>query len=635
MHRQSVSDTEQSTIKSSDQLTSTKHNKTVSLRNSEVADFKLKVSTARKHEEAAIVVRSGKASMDGDSEIDVVSNDRQPLLETHPAPPPPPFNPMANHSGPLGTANVLGSSVVPDLMKVYESMTQSSAAPCPDEVGTTSDSQYSSRHDASEAYQYPPPDHAPQQPHQQSYYASVPQSQTYFSAPPGSFEGPEPPVVPPVPDYPPYVPSVPEYSTRRNDGTPLISSLTHGIPDVSESDEQPNIGRSLRKRSLEKESPVPEKNSSKVRKKGHNTDGRWSKRFTWPDDLHRDFVSAIFDVGLKHSSPSSILEHMPKSDQVTSERIKSHLQKYRVHRNRSKKEFMTSYDASLSKFNAGGGADKSKPLSDAEVAAHLSHSTNTTDADSDVDERKEPVVDVQKESPKPKDTSSKLILPQLSDDEKKSPLGTSLGYLMGLFFSLRQQLMAQRAAHSAAGDEGKFAGQHVGDETQLGDVFSHFSGGMPESYPQVAAPEWQPPTPRDGQVYQHEAASDSKTTISTRTNFERSMLMKQEMESQRAFQSKIRDLKQREVNKFILHELPSDAEHDGKALDDDFTPNPVGKRTDDKGQGAGEIAEGGEIAEAGDSGEKGRLRGLSVGASDDFWNTDVVDEQLFEFLMNP
>jgi hypothetical protein len=57
---------------------------------------------------------------------------------------------------------------------------------------------------------------------------------------------------------------------------------------------------------------------------------------------------------------------------------------------------------------------------------------------------------------------------------------------MGLFFSLRQQLMAQRAAHSAEGDEGKFTGQHVGDETELGDVFSHFSGGMPESLASIS-----------------------------------------------------------------------------------------------------------------------------------------------------
>ena len=79
--------------------------------------------------------------MDSDSETDVVSIDRQPRSETQPAPPPPPSNPMANHTGPLGTAKVLGSSVVPDLMKVYESMTQSSAALCQDEVGTTADSQ--------------------------------------------------------------------------------------------------------------------------------------------------------------------------------------------------------------------------------------------------------------------------------------------------------------------------------------------------------------------------------------------------------------------------------------------------------------------------------------------------------------
>ena len=57
---------------------------------------------------------------------------------------------------------------------------------------------------------------------------------------------------------------------------------------------------------------------------------------------------------------------------------------------------------------------------------------------------------------------------------------------MRLLFSLRQQLMAQRAAHSAAGDEGKFTGQHVGDEIQLGDVFSHISGGMPESLASIS-----------------------------------------------------------------------------------------------------------------------------------------------------
>lgn len=643
MHPKSISDSEQSTIESSDQLASTKREQaSVSSLTSEDGDFQHTVSTSIRYGRAAIFAGSGDSgeaimNSTGESHLPVVSNDGQSHSETHPAPQPPPFNPMLPHSGQPGSVTALGTSVVPDLMKVYESMTQGSSPQDPNGIDTTADSQHQRQNESYEAFQHPSSNHASQQEQQQQgYYVSVPQPQSYFAAPPGSYEGPEPPVVPPVPDYPPAAQSVPDYSTRT-DGAPLTSTSTHGIPDVAQSIGSSSSSRSLRKRALEKDSPSLEKNTSKVRKKGQNSDGRWSKRFTWPDDLHRDFVSAIFDVGLKHSSPSSILEHMPKNEQITSERIKSHLQKYRVHRNKSKKEFMTSYDASLSKFHAGGGADRSKPLADGEVAAHLSHST-ITDADSEIDERKDERPDVAKEPPKPKDTSSKLILPQLSDDEKKSPLGTSLGYLMGLFFSLRQQLMAQRALKSDGG--GNPEAQPVEDESQVGDIYSHFAAGsgVQESYAQHAPAEWHPPAARDGQIYHHDPNSDSKATPSTRTNFEQSILMKQEMQNQRAFQSKIRGLKQREVNKFVNHESPTDGEHDGKVLDDDLTPNPVGRTMGDKDnslEDASRMQGAGETAEAGDLGEKGRFRGLSLGASDDFWNTDVVDENLFEFLMNP
>lgn len=643
MHRKSSSDSEQSTIESSDQLAATKHEQaSFSLLTREDVDFQHTLSTSGKHERAAIFVGSddsGEAVMNSSGESHQGSNDGQPHSETHPAPQPPPFNPILPHNGQPGSVSALGTSVVPDLMKVYESMTQGSAPPDPNGIDTTSDSQHQRQGESFEAFQHPSSSHASQQEQQQGYYVSVPQPQSYYAAPPGSYEGPEPPMVPPIPDYPPVDQAVPDYHART-DGAPLASTSTSGIPDVAQSIGSSNSSRSLRKRSLDKDSSSVEKNTSKVRKKGQNSDGRWSKRFTWPDDLHRDFVSAIFDVGLKHSSPSSILEHMPKNEQITSERIKSHLQKYRVHRNKSKKEFMSSYDASLSKFNAGGGADRSKPLADGEVAAHLSHST-ITDADSEIDERKDDRVEVAKEPPKPKDTSSKLILPQLSEEEKKSPLGTSLGYLMGLFFSLRQQLMAQRELNTDAGNGGNAEAQPVEGESQVGDIFSHFAvgSGVQESYAQHAPSEWQPPVARDGQMYHHDPTSESKAAPSTRTNFEQSMLMKQEMENQRAFQSKIRCLKQREVNKFVTHELPTDGEHDVKLLDDDLTPNPVGRTMDDKDasleDAASRMQGAGETAEAGDLGEKGRFRGLSMGASDDFWNTDVVDENLFEFLMNP
>ena len=354
MHRKSLSDSERSTIESSDQLGSTKHEQgSVSSLTSEDVEFQQTVSTASGREgRAAIFVGSGdsgKAIMNGNGESHLVSNDGQSHSETHPAPQPPPFNPMLPHSGQPGSVTVLGTSVVPDLMKVYESMTQGSAPQDPNGIDTTADPQHQRQNESYEAFQHPTSNHVSQQEQHQGYYVTVPQSQNYYAAPPGSYEGPEPPVIPPVPDYPPAAQSVPDYPTRT-DGAPLTSTSAHGIPDVAQSIGSSSSSRSLRKRSLEKDSPSVEKNISKVRKKGQNSDGRWSKRFTWPDDLHRDFVSAIFDVGLKHSSPSSILEHMPKNEQITSERIKSHLQKYRVHRNKSKKEFMSSYDASLSKF---------------------------------------------------------------------------------------------------------------------------------------------------------------------------------------------------------------------------------------------------------------------------------------------
>ena len=39
-------------------------------------------------------------------------------------------------------------------------------------------------------------------------------------------------------------------------------------------------------------------------------DARWRKRYTWSPEAHRAFVSAVFDVGTKSSTPSAILGFM-------------------------------------------------------------------------------------------------------------------------------------------------------------------------------------------------------------------------------------------------------------------------------------------------------------------------------------
>jgi hypothetical protein len=81
----------------------------------------------------------------------------------------------------------------------------------------------------------------------------------------------------------------------------------------------------------------------------------------WTQETHRCLVDAIYEVGISHASPSVIMEHMTfptitttegengaerrfDSRTVTSERLKSHLQKYRKNRDKSKVEFQAEYD---------------------------------------------------------------------------------------------------------------------------------------------------------------------------------------------------------------------------------------------------------------------------------------------------
>ena len=63
------------------------------------------------------------------------------------------------------------------------------------------------------------------------------------------------------------------------------------------------------------------------------------KRFVWPDTLHRDFVGAVLDVGLRGATPALVLEsfHLSAnlsdgSRRLTSEQVRAQLQKYEVFR---------------------------------------------------------------------------------------------------------------------------------------------------------------------------------------------------------------------------------------------------------------------------------------------------------------
>lgn len=70
---------------------------------------------------------------------------------------------------------------------------------------------------------------------------------------------------------------------------------------------------------------------------GHN-----KRRFLWTEDLHRTFIASIFDLGLQGATPKALFEQMRASApaEMTSDHIKSHLQKFRNNSRDSRDRFM-------------------------------------------------------------------------------------------------------------------------------------------------------------------------------------------------------------------------------------------------------------------------------------------------------
>ncbi|RQM12728.1 hypothetical protein DD237_006115 [Peronospora effusa] len=149
----------------------------------------------------------------------------------------------------------------------------------------------------------------------------------------------------------------------------------------------------------------------------HRKYERKTKRFIWPNDLHRLFVAAIFDVGLKNASPKALLavrlfyfclrrmktqlmEAAGPNSGLTTEHLKSHLQKYRLNYERSRMEFLEYYDRS-SKRNlkrrrrqaqdraSGAGSDANTmfvfPISNSKRQKGRGSDSDSDDSDSDTE----------------------------------------------------------------------------------------------------------------------------------------------------------------------------------------------------------------------------------------------------------
>ena len=246
----------------------------------------------------------------------------------------------------------------------------------------------------------------------------------------------------------------------------------------------------------------------------------------WTEEMHQQLVEAIYEVGLSHASPSVIMEHMTfmsttealdgpdaaasdysSSNQVTSERVKSHLQKHRKNKQKSKDEFRREYDRWMQKaLTVVGGIsaaartslvstpaavvemmretttesakassskdDSTKKLLGGDVAAFLAFSVMLDEEHTGISQQerptalnqrhRQPVVSAveaslaatcasQKQAFLPSAmeytqslSGARIPLPVLSDEERHSSLGVSISHVVGLFYSLSHRLIKER-----------------------------------------------------------------------------------------------------------------------------------------------------------------------------------------------
>ena len=216
----------------------------------------------------------------------------------------------------------------------------------------------------------------------------------------------------------------------------------------------------------------------------------------WDEARHRDFVSAIFDLGAAHSSPSVILEKMRyHPDEMTSDRIKSHLQKFRKDQKKEKERFMEDYDSffRFTKFLDNHPKSYSTIVPGLEniggtAAGLVSYSVMKEDQKTQSDEnkpssphpaQKEAVIQTVSKSGRP---AAKIAFPTLSGKERRSPLGMSLTLVKGLLEQMEKYLVQsseQEEASLTRNQSSIYCEQSSGriqePNYQEYDTFDHFS----------------------------------------------------------------------------------------------------------------------------------------------------------------
>ena len=181
----------------------------------------------------------------------------------------------------------------------------------------------------------------------------------------------------------------------------------------------------------------------------------------WPPEFHRAFVEAIMAQGIERASPAVIQKEMTLNTQaVTTERIKSKLQKYRSAKQKSLAQFMKEYDESAANTGTLTQATVSGEITpqNSKCGPHFGAGHTTHPLGGDVAALLTRAV-ISEEQTKAKamkfcgleeyetiegsfdhrDGSLRIAFPYLSEDEKESGIGKALSHVWGILGALGEQ----------------------------------------------------------------------------------------------------------------------------------------------------------------------------------------------------
>jgi SHAQKYF class myb-like DNA-binding protein len=266
-------------------------------------------------------------------------------------------------------------------------------------------------------------------------------------------------------------------STRKASSSKCM--VTQSATEVVEEKKVGHAGPDSRKRRMQDHAKVPAVKAARFAAAAlaatpeEECEGKQSE---WDGDMHKMFVAAMFEIGLRNASPAVILENMvQKHENITSERVKSKLQKYRNNKEKSKQEFVEEYDSFLHKAQAIEGVAGGTNISPASPAALLEMMGSNNLLGGDAAAFLSYVVMKESELRSQVDSSTEgevlspqmlrqgardyvenfagtgIPFPLLTEDEKKSSLGVSMTFMMGLFLSMTQHLMKERAQQEENG----------------------------------------------------------------------------------------------------------------------------------------------------------------------------------------